>query len=121
MHVYHTSISEEQQCSYLVHARVLFYRWIMMNIMCTVRGCYYNVGLVAEVQVLSRDNVMVCDERNVLFGDAGVQYLQLRGRQRSLQMITPSNKRENTLAESDYGPESSDFGAFEAEDTHRWH
>ena len=30
-----------------------------MNIMCTVRGCYYNVGLVAKVQVLSRDKVMV--------------------------------------------------------------
>ena len=53
----------------------------------------------------------VCNERNALFGDAGVQYLQLRGRQRGLQMITPSNKRESTLAESDYGPESSDFGA----------
>ena len=53
----------------------------------------------------------VCNERNALFGDAGVQYLQLRGRQRGLQMITPSNERESTLAESDYGPESSDFGA----------
>ena len=53
----------------------------------------------------------VCNERNALFGDAGVQYLQLRGRQRGLQTIMPTNKREDTLAESDYGPESSDFGA----------